>query len=141
MRWRGPARPQCQRVGLRPAGFPAEPVPACGICEPVTRASDPPEGPVTQLFPRSGVSPGWSPFPVVNAFLRPSGDPAQGFAASILMIFLLSTCRPQNSHGYPRDRLFLHRVIHISVHRLCYLTETTPATQGRGGPAVRRSRV
>jgi hypothetical protein len=31
---------------------------------PYTRASDPPEVPVSQLFPRSGLNPAWSPFPV-----------------------------------------------------------------------------
>src|SRR5215472_1406681 len=60
-------------------------------CGPVTRAGDPPEAPVSRPFPRPGVPPGWSPFPVVSAFLLPTGRPAQGFTSRILMIFLLST--------------------------------------------------
>jgi hypothetical protein len=85
-------------------------------CSTYYRASDPPEVPVSRLFLRSEVSPGWSPFPVVSAFLRLIRWSAQEFAASILMIFWLSTCRPQNRHGYPRHRLFLHRLVHTFIH-------------------------
>ena len=88
----------------------------CAI-RPATRANDPPEVPVSRLFLRSEVSPGWSPFPVVTAFLRLIGYPAQEFAASILMIFWLSTRRPQDRHGYPPHRLFLHRLVHTFIHR------------------------
>src|SRR5437868_3720118 len=107
MRWRGPARAHGTRAPVARL--------RCAV-RPATRTNDPPEAPVSRLFLRSGVSPGWSPFPVVSAFLRRIGYPAQEFAASILMIFWLSTCRPQKRYGYPPHRLFLHRLVHTFVH-------------------------
>src|SRR5215472_3007760 len=108
MRWRGPVRSRNTKPPVARL--------RCAI-RPTTRAGDPPEVPVSRLFLRSEVSLGRSPFPVVSAFLRLSGYPAQEFAASILTIFWLSTCRPQNRHGYPPHRSFLHRSVHTFVHR------------------------
>jgi hypothetical protein len=73
--------------------------------------------PVSRLFLRSEVPLGVVTVPVVSAFLLPTGGPAQEFAASILMIFWLSTCRPQNGQGYPRIPPFLHRIIHSPIHK------------------------
>jgi hypothetical protein len=82
-------------------------------------------GPMTRLKARSPapscvpwVAPGWSPFPVVSAFVLLAATRAQGFSGSILMIFLLSTLRPQGGTGYPPERAFLHRYIHRMIHSL-----------------------
>jgi hypothetical protein len=133
MRWRGPVR----SYGAKPPVARLR----CTI-RPATRASDPPEAPASRLFLRSGVSPGLVTVSG-EAFLLPAGYPAQEFAASILRIFWPSTCCPQKRQGYPRHRLFLHRIVHISS-----TAEDRPPIVNRGragypvgGPAVSRSRT
>jgi hypothetical protein len=83
---------------------------------PTAGAEDPPKVPVTRLFQRSGVAPGWSPFPTVKAFLLLHAKSHKGYPPVISRFF----GRPHRVHRmcaliHRRPALF-HRAVHKIIH-------------------------
>ena len=69
--------------------------------------------PVSQYFPRPGVTPGRFPFPTVKVFLLLSPPSRKGLREFILGFFV-STRYPQKAHGCPHVASVIHRLMHSS---------------------------
>ncbi len=92
MRWRGPPDLAAPDTAI-----------SCSASEPLDQppSRTPARSPSCPVPLASGVPPGWYPFSVVRAFLRPSCGAAQGVVVGNFKIFWPSTNCPQFSGSYP----------------------------------------
>jgi hypothetical protein len=92
MRWRGPPDLAAPDTAI-----------SCSASEPLDQppSQTPARSPSCPVPLASGVPPGWYPFSVVRAFLRPSSGAAQGVVADNFKIFWPSTNCPQSGGSYP----------------------------------------
>jgi hypothetical protein len=92
MRWRGPPDLAAPDTAI-----------SCSASKPLDQppSRTPARSPSCPVPLASGVPPGWSPFSVVRAFLRPSSGAAQEVVTSNFKIFWPSTNCPQFGGSYP----------------------------------------
>jgi hypothetical protein len=83
---------------------------------PPAGARYPLEVPVSRSLPRSGIAPGWFPFPTVKVFLLLS-PPMRKSLPQFIPDFLPVPRYPQENPGYPHVTAVIHRLMHSSSTR------------------------
>ena len=80
---------------------------------PPAGARYPPEVPVSRSLARSGITPGWCPFPTVKVFLLLS-PPLRKSLPQFILNFSPGLRYPQDNPGYPHVTAVIHRLMHSS---------------------------